>query len=189
MFRFRYNENFSEKIFFICLSIERKWDFLSRGLGSPTSFLHLSALTIFFENVECGHKCYACCQRSCRKHSLQKTDCVYTQAMLALIWNWKRAGRKIDEVYRQIICLLSMIITESRHTVFAKTCLCLYTGYACCQRKIKFRLDSFFERKNFHFSLKPCVRTYHKASDFSFTWYVRTSLFHLEWKNYADLLL
>ena len=43
------------------------------------------------------------------------------------------------------------------------------------------RLDAIFsERKNFHFSLKPCVRTYHKASDFSFPWYVRTYLFHLE---------
>ena len=86
-------------------------------------------------------------------------------------------------VWPQIICLLSMIITESRHTVFAKTCLCLYTGDACCQRKNKFSLDSFSERKNFHFSLKHCVRTYHKASDFSFPWYVRTYLFHLEWKN------
>ena len=72
-------------------------------------------------------------------------------------------------VYRQIICLLSMIITESEHTVFVKTCLCLYIGYACCQRKNKFSLDSFSERKNFHFSLKHCVRTYHKASDFSFS--------------------
>ena len=63
------------------------------------------------------------------KHSLQKTDCVYTQAMLALIWKWKRASRKIDAVYRQVICLLSMLMTESEHTVFAKTCLCLYTGY------------------------------------------------------------
>ena len=86
-------------------------------------------------------------------------------------------------VWPQIICLLSMLIPESRHTVFAKTCLCLYTGYACCQRKNKFSLDSFSERKNFHFSLKPCVRTYHKASDFYFPWYVRTYLFHLEWKK------
>ena len=119
----------------------------------------------------------------------KKTDCVYTQAMLALIWNWKRAGRKIDEVYRQIICLLSMIITESRHTVFAKTCLCLYTGYACCQRKNKFSLDNFSERKNFHFSLKHCVRTYHKASDFSLLGTYVHTFFTWNEKIYAALLL
>lgn len=76
---------FSKKYFFICFSIKRERDFCQGVWVLPTSFLHLSALTIFFENVECGHKCYACCQRSGRKHSLQKADCVYTQAMLALI--------------------------------------------------------------------------------------------------------
>ena len=50
----------------------------------PTSFLYLSAHGFSMKMRECIDKCYACCQRSCRKHSLQKTDCVYTQAMLAL---------------------------------------------------------------------------------------------------------
>ena len=50
----------------------------------PTSFLYLSSHGFSLKMRECGHKCYACCQRSCRKHSLQKTYCVYTQAMLAL---------------------------------------------------------------------------------------------------------
>ena len=113
---------------------------------------------------------------------LWKWGSVATNAMLAV----NEVAESIDCKKRTVSihrrCLLSMIITESEHTVFAKTCLCLYTGYACCQRKNKFSLDSFSERKNFHFSLKPCVRTYHKTSDFSFTWYVRTYLFHLEWK-------
>ena len=132
----------------------------------PTSFLYLSAHGFSLKMRECGHKCYACCQRSCRKHSSQKSDDVATKAMLALI---KRVSiyfsdfLKKRRVWPQVICLLSMLIPESRHTVFAKTCLCLYTGYACCQRKNKFSLDSFSERKNFHFSLKHCVRTFHKA--------------------------
>ena len=75
----------------------------------------------------------------------------------------------------------------SAHGFSLKMRECGHKCYACCQRKNKFSLDSFSERKNFHFSLKPCVRTYHKASDFSFPWYVRTYLFHLEWKKLCCL--
>ena len=126
----------------------------------------------------------------CRRTDfLWKWGSVATNAMLAVNEVAESIVYKKRTVSIHRRCLLSMIITESRHTVFAKTCLCLYTGYACCQRKNKFSLDSFSERKKFHLSLKHCVRTYRKASDFSFTWYVRTYLFHLEWKNYAALLL
>jgi len=58
---------------------------VSAGDPHPNKFLCLSALTIFGESGQCIDKCYACCQRSCRKHSAQKSDDVATKAMLALI--------------------------------------------------------------------------------------------------------
>ena len=96
---------------------------------------------------------------------------MYTKSLLALI---KRVSiyfsdfLKKRRVWPQVICLLSMLMPESQHTDFSKSCLCLYTGDACCQRNNKFRLCNFSERKNFHLSLKRYVHAYPKASGFVF---------------------
>jgi len=112
-----------------------------KGFGfSQQVFAFVCADDFRRKRGQCIDKCYACCQRSCRKHSSQKSDDVATKAMLALI---KRVSiyfsdfLKKRQVWPQVICLLSMLMPESEHTDFSKSCLCLFTGDACCQREQK----------------------------------------------------
>jgi len=54
-------------------------DFIQEVWVLPSVFLYLSSHGFSLKMRECDYKCYACCQRSCRKHSLQKNGlCLYT---------------------------------------------------------------------------------------------------------------
>lgn len=63
---------------------------------------------------------------------------------------------------RQYMALALMLMTESEHTDFAKSCLCLYIGDACCQAPRSFYLCPLFQKKKISFQLKT-LRTYPTA--------------------------
>ena len=157
----------------------------------PTSFFAFVGTRLFLKKRECGHKCYACCQRSGSKHSSQKTDCVYTQAMLALIWKWKRASRKIDAVYRQVICLLFTEFEKTNDKLFGESLaertyhFLWYINAPLLPLRGKWNL---FNPKKFSFQFKT-LRTYHNASDFHFRGTYVHTFFTWNEKFYAALLL